>query len=245
MQAVVAAQTKRKVAVIHGNLMVAGVAKAATNTIPIVFATVDDPLDAGLVSGYGHPGGNVTGVRMRAGDEPAKLIELLHELLPAAATFGVLMHPGGLTSAADKASIEAAAQSKGVRIRIRLVSDENQFETVFVDFAQANVDGVMVNGHRYFDLRRNDITALALRYRLPAVSLPREFAIAGGLASYGSDLNDSLRQAGVYVGRILKGENPADLPILQPTKFILAIKSTRPRSATVAARPRRRGDRVI
>jgi putative ABC transport system substrate-binding protein len=144
MRAVVAAQTKRKVAVIYGNLMAASAAKAATNTIPIVFGTVDDPLVAGLISGYSHPGGNVTGVRMRAGDEPAKLIELLHELSPAAGTVGVVMHPGGLTSAEDKASIEAAAQSKGLHTVIALVSDENQFEPTFAGFARANVDAVLI-----------------------------------------------------------------------------------------------------
>jgi putative tryptophan/tyrosine transport system substrate-binding protein len=223
LPAAVAAQVQRKVAVIFGLMIVARAAKAATSTIPIVFATTDDPIGAGLVSSYGRPGGNVTGVRMRAGDEPGKLIELLHELLPTAVSIGVLIDPYGLTSAADKASIEAAALSKGVQVLITLVSNENELEPAFAGFARAKVDGVLVNPHRYFELHQTEIIALASRHKLAAVSLHREFAVAGGLATYGSDLDDSLRRAGIYVGSILKGEKPADLPILQPTKFILTI----------------------
>jgi putative ABC transport system substrate-binding protein len=223
LPAAVAAQVQRNVAVIFGSLLVASAAKTATSTIPIVFATTDDPLRAGLVRSYSHPGGNVTGVRMRAGDEPAKLLELLHELVPAAVTIGVLINPDGITSATDRASIEAAARSKGMELFTTPVSSENEFESAFAGFARAQVDGVLVNDHRYFDLHREKITALAKRYKLAAVSLPREFAIAGGVASYGSDLDDSVRRAGIYVGSILKGEKPGDLPILQPTKFVLTI----------------------
>jgi putative ABC transport system substrate-binding protein len=160
---------------------------------------------------------------MRAGDEPGKLIELLHELSPAAATIGVLLDHDGLTSAVDTASIEAAAHSMGVHILITPVSNESEFKPAFAGFARAKVHAVLVNDHRYFDLRRKEITALATQYKLLAVSLPRECAIAGGLASYGSDLDDGLRRAAIYVGSILRGEKPADLPILQPTKFVLTI----------------------
>jgi putative tryptophan/tyrosine transport system substrate-binding protein len=245
--AAVAAQVQRKVAVVFGAMVVASAAKVATNIIPIVFATIDDPLGAGLVGSYGRPGGNVTGVRMRAGDEPAKLLELLHELLPASAAIGVLIDPDGLTSAADKASIEAAAHQRGLHLLIIPVSNENEFEPAFAGFVQAKVDGVLVNDNRYFDLRRNEITALAAHYKLPAVSLPREFTIAGGLASYGSDFDDALRQAGVYVGRILKGEKAGDLPILQPTKFVLTINLKTAKALGLSVPPNllARADEVI
>jgi putative tryptophan/tyrosine transport system substrate-binding protein len=147
----------------------------------------------------------------------------------------------------DRASIEAAAQSKGVRSFITPASDENEFKGAFVGFSRANVDGVLVNDPRYFDLRRDRITALAVRQKLPAVSLPREFAIAGGIASYGPDLNASLKQAGAYVGRILKGERPADLPILQPTKFILTVNLKTAETLGVEIKPLllARADEVI
>jgi putative ABC transport system substrate-binding protein len=111
----------------------------------------------------------------------------------------------------------------GVHSVVTPVSSEIELDAAFADFALAKVDAILINNHRYFDLRRKQIIALVARYRLPTVSLPREFAMAGGLASYGSDLNDGIRRTGVYIGRILKGENPADLPVLQPTKFILVI----------------------
>jgi putative ABC transport system substrate-binding protein len=219
----VAAQVQRKVAVIVGTLDIAMAAKAATSTIPIVFATVDDPVKAGVVSSYSRPGGNVTGVRVRAGDEPAKLLELLHELLPRAATIGVLVYRGGPGTAQDVASVEAAAQLIGLHCTITPASSEIELDAAFADFARSKVDAVLINNHRYFDLRREQIIALATRYRLPAVSLPREFAVAGGLASFGSDLNEGIKQAGIYIGRILKGEDPGDLPVMQPTKFQLVI----------------------
>ena len=220
---VVEAQIERKPTVICAALNVAVAVKAATSTIPIVFITVDDPLSVGLVGSYSRPGGNVTGVRMRAGDEPGKLIELLHEMVPAASIFGVLVYRGGVGTQEDTASVGSAARMLGLQLHITPVSDENEFEAAFTEFTHAQVGAVLVNDQRYFDLRRYQIIAAANRHKLPAVSLPREFAVAGGLASYGADLDDGLRQAGLYVGRILKGENPAQMPVLQPTKFILAI----------------------
>jgi putative tryptophan/tyrosine transport system substrate-binding protein len=223
LPAVVAAQVQRKVAAIFGSLIVVRAAKAATNSIPLVFATTDDPLSVGFVESYNHPGGNVTGVRMRAGDEPAKLFELLRALVPAVGAIGIVGYRGMVGTAQDLASIEAAARSMGVQPIVTFVSSEKELEAAFAELARAKVGGVFINDARYFDMRRKEIIGLASRYGLPVVSLPREFAIEGGLASYGADYVDTIRQAGVYVGRILNGESPADLPILQPTKFVLTI----------------------
>jgi len=247
LPAAIAAQVQRKVAVIVGILDVAMAAKAVTSTIPIVFATVDDPVKAGVVSSYSRPGGNVTGVRVRAGDEPAKLLELLHELFPGAATIGVLVYRGGTGTAQDLASIEAAAQLIGLHSVVTPVSSETELDAAFADFAEAKVDALLINNHRYFDLRREQIIALATRYRLPAASLPREFAVAGGLVSFGSDLNEGIKQAGIYIGRILKGEDPGDLPVLQPTKFDLVInlKAAKALGLTIPPSLLVRADEVI
>jgi putative tryptophan/tyrosine transport system substrate-binding protein len=223
LPAIAAKQVERHVSVIFGVLIAAIAAKAATSTIPIVFASTDDPISVGLVSSYNKPGGNVTGVQMRAGDEPAKLIELLHEILPTAETIGALVFRGNTGWTQDAGPIEAAARSMAMRIHTTVVSNENEFEAAFAGFSEAKVSAVLVHDDRYFDRRRDRIVALAIQRELPIAASPREFSVAGGLVSYGADLNDSIRQAGVYVGRILKGENPGDLPVSLPTKFVLAV----------------------
>ena len=174
-------------------------------------------------------------------------MELLHELVPAATRIGVLAFRGGLGTSQDLASIESAAKSIGVEPITTLVSSDMEFKATFADFARAKVGAVLINDTRYFDVRRSQIVGLCMDYRLPAVSLPREFAVAGGLASYGSDLNDGLTRAGVYVGRILKGEKPADLPVAQPTKFDLVINLKTARALDLAVPPALllRADEVI
>jgi putative ABC transport system substrate-binding protein len=247
LPAAVAAQVQRKVAVIYGTLEVALAAKAVTSIIPIVFATADDPVAAGAVNTYSRPGGNVTGVRLRAGDEQTKLLELLHELLPSATKIGVLVFRGGVGIAQDMSLIDAAARSMGVRTVVTLVSDESEFEAAFSEFKRSMVAAVFVNGHRYFSLRRDQIIAAAKLHGLPAVGLRRAFVVAGGIAGYGADVDESLRQAGIYIGRVLRGENPAELPVLQPTKFIFAINLVTARSLGIEVPPSllARADEVI
>ena len=247
LPAAVAAQVQRKVAVIYGTLEVALAAKAVTNTIPIVFATADDPVVAGAVNTYSRPGGNVTGVRLRAGDEQTKLFELLHELLPTATKIGVLVFRGGVGIVQDMSLIEAAARSMGVRTVVTPVSDESEFEPAFSEFKRSMVAAVFINGHRYFAVRRDQIIAVAKLHGLPAVSLQHGFAVAGGIAGYGADLDESFRQAGIYIGRVLKGENPAELPVLQPTKFIFAINLKTARALGIEVPPTllARADEVI
>ena len=247
LPAAVTAQVQRKVAVIVGTLEIAMAAKAATSTIPIVFATVDDPVGAGVVSGYGGPGGNVTGVRVRAGDEPAKLLELLHELLPRAATIGVLVYRGGSGTTQDLASVETAAQLIGLHITVTPVSSEIELDGAFADFAQARLDAMLINNHRFFDLRRDQIIALAARYRIPAIYGFREYSADGGLISYGNGIRDAFRRAGVYTVRILKGEKPADLPVQAPNKYELAINLKTAKALGLIVSPAliARADKVI
>jgi putative tryptophan/tyrosine transport system substrate-binding protein len=247
LPAIVAKQVERHVAVIYGILISAIAAKAATSTIPIVFASTDDPISVGLVSSYNKPGGNVTGVQMRAGDEPAKLIELLHEILPTAETIGALVFRGNTGWARDAGPVEAAARSMAMRIHTTVVSNEDQFEGAFAGFSEAKVSAVLVGDDRYLDARRERIVALAIQRELPIAALPREFSVAGGLVSYGADLNDSIRQAGIYVGRILNGENPGDLPVSLPTKFVLAVnlKTAKVLGLTVPPTLLARADEVI
>ena len=214
---------RRKVAAIFGSAPAAISARKATAAIPIVFATAGDPVAEGLVSSLNRPGGNVTGVRVRAGDEPTKMLELMHELVPRATTIGVLINPAFPSAEHDATKVAAAGHSLGLAVIIVRAKLENEFEAAFASLAQAGAGAVLVLDTRYFDTRRVQIVAMAARYSIPAASQPYEFAVAGGLFSYGASINEAIRQGGVYVGQILKGERPADLPVLQPMKFELVI----------------------
>lgn len=240
-------QVQRKVAVIYGILLIAVAAKEATHDIPIVFATTDDPLPTGVIDSYARPSGNVTGIRMRAGDETSKLFELLHELIPGVMTVGVLVYHPSTGADVDIASVTAAARSLSVSIIVTDVSSENEFEAAFAGFERARVDAVFLVSSRYFDARRTQLVALASHGRLPLFSLSRDVAVSGGLASYGADIADGSRQAGAYVGRVLKGEKPGDMPILQPTKFtfVVNLKTARKLGITVHESLLLRADEVI
>jgi putative ABC transport system substrate-binding protein len=240
-------QVQRKVAVIYGILLIAVAAKEATRDIPIVFATTDDPLAAGVINSYARPGGNVTGIRMRAGDETSKLFELLHELIPGVMTVGVLAYQPSTGVDADIASVTAAARSLSVNIMVTHVSSENEFEAAFAGFESARVDAVFLVSSRYFDARRTQLVALASHGKLPLFSLARDVVVSGGLASYGADIADGSRQAGTYVGRVLKGEKPGDMPIPQPTKFtfVINLKTARKLGIMVPESLLVRADEVI
>jgi putative tryptophan/tyrosine transport system substrate-binding protein len=248
LPALAAAMVERKVAVIYGNLIAAIAAKTVTQTIPIVFTTTDDPIALGVVGGLNRPGGNVTGVRLRAGEEPTKLLELIHELVPTTTTVGLLINPSGSRMAElDAVAVVAAGHTMNITVIVARANTEDEFGSAIASLVHAKIGALLINDTRYFDTHRNDLIALTQRYGLAAVSSPREFALAGGLASYGANIDDGARQGGVYVGRILKGENPGDLPIVQPTKFDLLInlKTAKALGLTVRASLLARADEVI
>jgi putative tryptophan/tyrosine transport system substrate-binding protein len=199
-------------------------AKAATTTIPIVFQLGMDPVAAGLVAGLNRPGGNLTGVTNITPSLVTKRLQLLRELLPAIISIGVLVNPASreLTETQSR-ELQAAAQILGLELRFVSASAADELDGAFATFVRERVGAVLLTDEPFFLSRAEQIITAAARHALPAMYSYREFAVAGGLMSYASKLQETYRQAGVYAGRILKGEKPADLPILQPTRFELVI----------------------
>jgi putative ABC transport system substrate-binding protein len=213
----------RGVAVIVGNTASAMVAKTVTSTIPIVFATAADPVKLGLVASFNHPGGNATGVSFLASIMDAKRLGLLHDLLPHATAIAALVDPSFPDSASQAKSLQDAAQSIGQQIHVLQASSASQVDSSFITLAQQRADALIVAGSPFFGSQRNRIVGLAARHSLPAMYYSRQFPEVGGLISYGTNIVDAFHQAGTYVGRILKGEKPADLPVAQSTKFEFVI----------------------
>jgi putative ABC transport system substrate-binding protein len=211
------------VAVMVCNVTAATAAKAVTSTVPIVFATGDDPIAEGLVTSLNRPGGNVTGVSFLGNALGAKQVELLRQLAPNATTIAVLVDTNYQGSATDLKNVERAAHSLRQNLIILRASNERDLETASATLAQQHADALIALGAAFFLSQRDQIIALAERYKLPAIYQVQDFAIAGGLMSYGASIRDAYRQAGIYAARILKGEKPADLPVMQPTKFELVI----------------------
>jgi putative ABC transport system substrate-binding protein len=199
------------------------IAKAATSTIPIVCAVGADPVQLGLVESINRPGGNITGVSVFTTTLEAKRLELLHELVPRASVIGVLFDPNWSGASNQLPEVEAAARKIGQEIKVVNVSSEADIEAAFTSLTQARAGALSVTGNPFFLSQREQIIALAARHGIPAVYELRAFAEAGGLMTYGPSLADVYRQIGVYTARVLKGEKPADLPVLQPTKFELII----------------------
>jgi putative ABC transport system substrate-binding protein len=216
---------RRQVAVIATTSTPAAfAAKAATTTIPIVFEIGFDPVALGLVASLNRPGGNLTGVTNLSVEVGVKQLELLHELVPTATTIALLVNPTNRTLAEVLLrDAQLAAGKLGLQLHVLHASTERDFDTVFATLAQLPVRALWIGTDSFFISRSEQLAALAVRYAIPAGFYFREFVVAGGLMSYGGSFTDAHRLAGVYVGRILKGEKPADLPILQPTKFELAI----------------------
>ena len=198
-------------------------AKNATTAIPIVLALGADPVDLGLVPSLNRPGGNVTGVTFFINSLGAKRFELLHQLIPGATVVGFLINPQNPTSAPQISDVQAAAHSLGIELRVLNGSSEREIDAAFGSAVQQHVNAVVVGADSVFLSRCDQIVGLAARYALPAIYYVREFAVAGGLISYGASITDAYRLAGRYAGRILNGEKPADLPIQQTVKFELAI----------------------
>ena len=206
-----------------GGMVSAQVAKAATLSIPVVFIVGDDPVDGGLVDRLNRPGGNLTGMSLSIAALGAKRLELLRRLIPAVAVIGVLVNPNYSSSDQQLSDLQAAARAYGLQIDVQRASNEQEIETAFAILAEHDVGALVIASNPLFESRRNQVVALAARYSLPAIYSLREYAAAGGLMSYGSIISDMYWQAGIYTGRILKGEKPAELPVMQPTKFELLI----------------------
>ena len=204
--------------------------QAASTTIPIVFVTGGDPVESGLVPSLNRPGGNMTGVTSFSRELVQKRLGLLHELLPRAATIAVLVNPTDATVVSETTGVPEAAHVLGLQTKILNASTERDLDAAFASFAQMRADALLVTSDPFFFSRADQIIALAARHALPGLYVRREFANAGGLMSYGSKADDNYRVLGEYAGRILKGEKPADLPVMQPTRFELVINLTTARA---------------
>jgi len=207
-----------------GGIQGALAVKAATSTIPTVFEMGGDPIALGLVTNLNHPGGNITGATSQNVGVNPKRLELLHELMPTAGEFGLLVNPTNPTSAeASIKLLKTAADALGLRLQIFEASSERDFDIVFAELAKKRVAGLVIISEAFFATRSEKLAAEAVRHAVPAVHQSRDFTVAGGLMSYGGSFTETHRQAGVYVGRILKGEKPGDLPIVLSTKVELFI----------------------
>jgi putative tryptophan/tyrosine transport system substrate-binding protein len=217
---------RRQVAVIAatGGSTSALAAKLATTTIPIVFGVPEDPVKLGLVASLARPDGNLTGINFFTGELGAKQLGLLRELVPSATRIAVLINPANVQSAARVvAEVEAAAHTMGLQIQVFNASTGREINTALAAVAHERSDALFIGGDPYFTIRRVQLANLAARYAMPASFVARDFPEAGGLMSYGTNITDAYRQIGIYAGRILKGAKPADLPVMQASKFELVI----------------------
>jgi putative ABC transport system substrate-binding protein len=222
-------------------------AKAATSTIPIVFSAVGDPVEVGLVRSLNQPGGNITGMAVFDATLAAKRIELMKELMPTVGLIGYLLNPSDQMSEIESKGALAAARTLGIELRVLYARSESELETALPAVAKPPAGALVVSGEPFFDSQRERIVDLASLHGIAAVYAWREYVLAGGLISYGTDLPDSYRQAATYVGRILKGEKTANLPVVQPTKFELVInlKTAKALGITVPPLLLARADEVI
>ena len=211
------------VVVIVANNLAALAAKAATTTVPIVFATGSDPVVDGLVASLNRPGGNVTGVSFVSGLLGAKRFDMLRQLVPTAGTMAMLVGTDTLEARIERRDVELAAQALGQQLIIAPVGSENEFDGAFTSIVERGAKALLVGAGALLTSNRGRIVALATRHAIPAIYALREFVEAGGLMSYGASLVEAYRQAGIYAGRVLKGEKPADLPVMQSTRFELIV----------------------
>ena len=228
----------RQVAVLAGlSTPAALAAKGTGSTIPIVFETAGDPIRLGLVASLNRPGGNITGVTQLSSELISKRLGLLHDLIPAAKLIGLFVDQDDPRAEAQTEDMQEAARGLGLQIHVMKASTESDIERAFGTLSQVGAGGLLVGTGEFFRRRAEQIVRLAARQNLPTIYQYREFSKEGGLISYGTSLTDSYRQAGVYTGRILKGEKPGDLPVLQATKFELVINLKTAKSLSLAIPP--------
>jgi len=218
-----------------GSDVAALAAKAATTSIPIVFSTARDPVQIGLVASLNRPGGNVTGTTFLSGELTAKQLQLLHELKPDAARVGFLVNPAAPDAAAQTDRAQTAAKGLGLTLLIVQARTGSDFESAFATLVEEHANALALSADEFFIGQAAHIVALAAHHAIPAVYPLRQFPVAGGLASYGASLTDALRQAGGYAGRILKGTKPADLPVVQTSKFesVVNLKTAKALGLTI------------
>jgi putative ABC transport system substrate-binding protein len=222
-------------------------AKAATTTTPIVFVTGSDPVEQGLVGSMSRPAGNLTGATTLAVELGRKRLELLHELVPKASAIGVLVNPTGPNLAAVSRDLQAAARTVGMPIHVVQASTEAELDAVFATLVKRRAGGLVIGTDTFFNSQSRKLAALALQHALPAIYQYREFAAAGGLMSYAGSITDAYRLAGIYTGRILKGEKPSDLPIQQSTRaeLFINLKTAKALGITIPHSLLIRADEVI
>ena len=248
LPALAADLVRRQVAVIAANGLAAQAAKAATATIPIVFTAGFDPVEVGLVASMSRPGGNITGVSILDVELGPKRLELLHAFVPTATIIAVLVNPADPARAEIIAkNMQAAARDLRLQIHVLHASTDRDFNTVFAGLIQLRAGGLVIGGDPFFNSRSEELGTLTLRHAVPTIYQFRSFAAAGGLVSYGANLTDSYRLTGVYTGRVLRGEKPADLPIQRATKveLVINLKTAKALGLTIPQSLLVRADEVI
>jgi putative ABC transport system substrate-binding protein len=247
LPALAADLVRRQVTVIVANNPAALPAKAATTTIPIVFTIGFDPVAAGLVASLNRPGGNLTGVTSLNLELGLKRLELMHEIVPGASIMAFLVNPTSPSADTQLRDLQAPARTMGRQLHVLHASTERDFETAFATLVQLRAGGLVIGPDAFFNSRSEQLATLAVRHAVPAIFQFRAFAAAGGLVSYGGSLAELNRQSGVYTGRILKGEKPAELPVQQSTKveLIINLKTAKALGITVPDHLLRRADEVI
>ena len=247
LPALAAELVRKPVALIVANSIAALAAKAETSTVPIVFVTGTDPVRDGLVTSFNRPGGNVTGITFQTSVSTGKRLELMRQLVPGAATIAVLNDPRLNEGREERRDLETAAQAVGQRLAIFEVRTDQEVESAFASMIEQKAGALLIGSGAFFTARRQRLAALALRHKLPASHALRGFVEAGGLMSYGTSITDAYRQAGLYAARILKGEKPADLPVLQSSKFdfIVNLKTAKALGLAVPMHIHAAADEVI
>jgi putative tryptophan/tyrosine transport system substrate-binding protein len=229
---------RQKASVIIGSSPTAAAVKEVTSRVPIVFWSVPDPVQVGLVASLNRPGGNVTGVSGMGTEIGGKQLGLMHELLPSASRYALLVNPAGFVVGGPlEKEMQSVAQGLGAQVEVLTPGTIAEIDSAFASLTRKRTEAVFVAPGRFFTDRRAQFTTLATRYAMPAMYGYRDFVEIGGLMSYGASETDMHRQMGIYVGRILKGEKPADLPVLRPTKFELAINLTTARALGLTVPP--------
>ena len=238
---------RQVVAIAAAGFVGAQAAKAATTTIPVVFASGVDPVTTAVVASLSRPGGNVTGVSLISLELTAKRLELLRELMPQARVVAMLINPDNPATGTELTGVEAAAATLRLQIHKVAASNERELDAAFVTMQTPRVDAIIVSQDGYFIHRRDQITTLAARLAVPAIYAWREYPAVGGLMSYAPSLSDGYRNVGVYIGKILKGAKPADLPVMQPTKYelIINLKTAKALGLDVPLRIQQLADEVI